>query len=73
MLTSIIIAIEYVSLKGIEFAEFGMYKGCKLSTYNVRTILILESKTFISTHLIKSCEACLYRAIPTILASPNGL
>ena len=37
---------------GIEFADFGVYKAWKFSKSNVRRNVILETETFISTHLI---------------------
>ena len=33
---------------------------------------IIEAKTLMSTHWMKKCEACLFRATPKILAGLNG-
>ena len=39
--------------KGIEFANFGVYKGWQISKYNVRRDPIFAMETFMGTHQVK--------------------
>ena len=71
MLTSTSIATQNGSYKRIEFSYFGVYKAWQFFKYTVRRDLILETKTFIGTHIIKRCET--FFARPPILAGSNGL
>ena len=72
MLTCITYAAEKENKNKKEFANFNVYKAWHFFMYNLRKDSIFESETLMSTHWIKRCETCLYRATPRILTGLDG-
>ena len=50
--------------KGIEFADFGVYKAWQFSKYNVRRNTIFEVKTLMGTHRIKEVGCVPFGRLP---------